>query len=104
MTKAAGNEHVKLEKELERTGVALDSVLNRYHLESAEQISEEIYKKAIECLKKSKSKRGCIGQFNKIIGWRKQENGNKETKVNKVNKADKKSIQEMKKNERKITS
>ena len=45
-----------LEKELERTGVALDAVLNRYHLESAEQISEEIYKKAIECLKKSKSK------------------------------------------------
>lgn len=45
-----------LEKELERTGVALDAVLNRYHLESAEQISEEIYKKAIECLRKSKSK------------------------------------------------
>ncbi len=45
-----------LESELERTGVALDSVLNRYHLESSEQISEEIYKKAIECLKKSKSK------------------------------------------------
>ena len=45
-----------LEKELERTGVALDAVLNRYHLDSAEQISEEIYKKAIECLKKSKSK------------------------------------------------
>ena len=45
-----------LESELERTGVALDAVLNRYHLESAEQISEEIYKKAIECLKKSKSK------------------------------------------------
>ena len=45
-----------LEKELERTGVALDAVLNRYHLESSEQISEEIYKKAIECLKKSKSK------------------------------------------------
>ena len=45
-----------LEKELERTGVALDAVLNRYHLESSEQISEEIYKKAIECLRKSKNK------------------------------------------------
>ena len=45
-----------LEKELERTGVALDAVLSRYHLDSAEQISEEIYKKAIECLKKSKNK------------------------------------------------
>ena len=45
-----------LEKELERTGVALDAVLNRYHLESAEQINEEIYKKAIECLRKSKSR------------------------------------------------
>ena len=45
-----------LEKELERTGVALDAVLNRYQLDTAEQISEEIYKKAIECLKKSKSK------------------------------------------------
>jgi hypothetical protein len=45
-----------LEKELERTGVALDAVLNRYHLASSEQISEEIYKKAIECLRKSKNK------------------------------------------------
>ncbi len=45
-----------LESELERTGVALDAVLSRYHLESAEQISEEIYKKAIECLRKSKTK------------------------------------------------
>lgn len=45
-----------LEKELERTGVALEAVLYRYHLESSEQISEEIYKKAIECLRKSKSR------------------------------------------------
>lgn len=45
-----------LENELERTGVALDAVLRRYHLETAEQMSEEIYKKAMECLRKSKSK------------------------------------------------
>jgi hypothetical protein len=45
-----------LEKELERTGVALDAVLNRYHLTSAEQMSSEIYKKAMDCLRKSKSK------------------------------------------------
>ena len=45
-----------LEKELERTGVALDAVLNRYHLTSAEQMSGEIYKKAMDCLRKSKSK------------------------------------------------
>lgn len=45
-----------LEKELERAGVALDAVLNRYHLTSAEQMSSEIYKKAMDCLRKSKSK------------------------------------------------
>lgn len=46
-----------LEKELERTGVALDAVLGRYHLQSAGQMTEEIYGKAMECLKKSKDRR-----------------------------------------------
>ena len=45
-----------LEKELERTGVALDAVLDRYHLQSAEQMTETIYGKAMECLKKSKNR------------------------------------------------
>lgn len=45
-----------LEKELERTGVALDAVLKRYHLASAGQMSQEVYSKAMKSLKKSKDK------------------------------------------------
>ena len=45
-----------LEKELERTGVALDAVLQRYHLTSAEQMDQEVYGKAMKSLKKSKDK------------------------------------------------
>lgn len=46
----------KLEKELERTGVALEAVLKRYRLRSAEQMTGEIYEKAMDCLRKSKSR------------------------------------------------
>lgn len=45
-----------LEKELERTGVALDAVLQRYHLTSAGQMDQEVYGKAMKSLKKSKDK------------------------------------------------
>lgn len=50
------NQLSALEKELKRTGVALDAVLDRYHLQSAEQMTEKIYGKAMECLKKSKDR------------------------------------------------
>lgn len=46
----------KLKKELERTGVALEAVLERYRLRSAEQMTGEIYEKAMDCLRKSKSR------------------------------------------------
>lgn len=46
----------ELEQELNRTGVAIETVLERYHLESIEQMTEEIYEMAIRGLRKSKTK------------------------------------------------
>ena len=46
----------ELEAELERTGVALETVLKRYKLETVEQMTEEIYEKAMKSLKRSKEK------------------------------------------------
>ena len=46
----------ELEAELERTGVALETVLKRYKLETLEQMTEEIYEKAMKSLKRSKEK------------------------------------------------
>lgn len=46
----------QLEKELKRTGVALETVLKRYQISSAEQMTPETYEKAMNCLKKSKDK------------------------------------------------
>lgn len=45
-----------LKRELERTGVALDTVLARYHLQSTEQMDGETYRKAMKSLKNSKSR------------------------------------------------
>lgn len=45
-----------LEKELERTGVALETVLARYNLKETEQMSDEIYKSAMNGLRKSKNR------------------------------------------------
>lgn len=45
-----------LKRELERTGVTLDTVLARYHLQSPEQIDGETYRKAMKSLKNSKSR------------------------------------------------
>ena len=45
-----------LKKELQRTGVQVDTVLERYHIQTMEQMTDEIYKKAMDCLKKSKDK------------------------------------------------
>ena len=46
----------ELEVELERTGVALETVLKRYKLESLDKMTEEIYEKAMKSLKRSKEK------------------------------------------------
>ena len=46
-----------LEKELERTGVALETVLQRYNLQCVDQMTPEIYQNAISGLKKSKSRK-----------------------------------------------
>ena len=45
-----------LQRELERTGVALETVLERYHLDRPEEMSSDIYKQAISSLKKTKAK------------------------------------------------
>ena len=45
-----------LEKELQRTGVAMDAVKERYQIESPEKMPEEIYRKVMNALAKTKSK------------------------------------------------
>ena len=45
-----------LQKELVRTGVALEAVLERYHLNRPEEMSPDIYKQAMTALKKTKAK------------------------------------------------
>ncbi|MCM1236940.1 MAG: Rad52/Rad22 family DNA repair protein [Ruminococcus flavefaciens] len=51
------NSHVEtINRELERTGVALDAVLERYGVSSIAEMSEATYKKAVNSLKKTKSK------------------------------------------------
>lgn len=46
----------RFEKELERTGVALHAVLERYHIQNLEQMDDKIYRSAMADLKKSKDK------------------------------------------------
>lgn len=45
----------EFQEELKRTGVRLEQVLERYHLSSFEEMSQENYKKAMNSLKKTKS-------------------------------------------------
>jgi len=45
-----------LERELKRTGVALEAVLERYHIQEVGEMTPEMYKNAISGLKKSRSK------------------------------------------------
>lgn len=45
-----------LEKELERTGIVMEAVLERYQLKETGQMTPEIYKKALAGLKKTKPK------------------------------------------------
>lgn len=44
----------EFQEELKRTGVRLEQVLERYHLSSFEEMSQENYKKAMNSLKKTK--------------------------------------------------
>lgn len=45
-----------LEKELERTGVSMETVLERYGIHALEEMTGEIYRKALQGLKKTKTK------------------------------------------------
>lgn len=50
-------EQVKqMNKELERTGVALDTVLSRYQISNVEEMTESMYANAMNSLKKTKKK------------------------------------------------
>ena len=44
-----------LEAELQRTGVGMEAVKERYKIEQPEQMSEELYKKVMSALKRTKS-------------------------------------------------
>ena len=48
---------VILEQELQRTGVAIETILQRYHIETLEDMTGEIYARAISGLKKTESKK-----------------------------------------------
>lgn len=51
------NEHIDgINQELRRTGIALDTVLRRYGVSSIEEMDENTYKKAMNSLKRTKSK------------------------------------------------
>ena len=51
------NEHIDgINQELRRTGIALDTVLRRYGVSSIEEMDENIYKKAMNSLKRTKPK------------------------------------------------
>ncbi|WP_288175530.1 hypothetical protein [Sporofaciens musculi] len=45
-----------LEQELKRTGVSIENVLARYKIHKLEQMTPEIYTKALNGLRKSKTK------------------------------------------------
>lgn len=45
-----------LQRELARTGVALEAILERYHLSKPEDMSPDVYQQAMNSLKKTKAK------------------------------------------------
>lgn len=45
-----------LEKELERTGVTIEAVMERYGIERPEDMTPEIYEKALQGLKRTRTK------------------------------------------------
>lgn len=54
--KAVANKEQEINRELERTGVALDTVLSRYGVGSIQEMAEDTYRKAINSLKRTKTK------------------------------------------------
>ncbi len=46
----------EINKELERTGVALDAVLKRYGVSSIQEMDSDTYRKAMNSLKKTRAK------------------------------------------------
>ena len=46
----------ELKRELARTGVTMEAVLERYALKEPGEMTEEIYKKALRSLKKTRTK------------------------------------------------
>nr|WP_305138730.1 hypothetical protein [uncultured Schaedlerella sp.] len=51
---ASDKQFMLLEKELKRTGISMEAVLSRYHLTGVEQMTEDIYTRAMNGLKKTK--------------------------------------------------
>lgn len=49
-------QRVALEKELKRTGVLMEAVLARYNIHSLDEMTEEVYTKALNGLKRTKTK------------------------------------------------
>ena len=45
----------ELASELKRTGVAIETVQERYHIDDPEQMSEELYNKVMRALSRTKS-------------------------------------------------
>ena len=51
---ASDKQFMLLEKELKRTGISMEAVLSRYHLTDVEQMTADIYTRAMNGLKKTK--------------------------------------------------
>ena len=51
---ASDKQFMLLEKELKRTGISMEAVLSRYHLTGVEQMTADIYTRAMKGLKKTK--------------------------------------------------
>ena len=57
MKKNTGEDHAaEINKELKRTGVALDAVLQRYGVKSLQEMDESTYRRAISGLRRTKPK------------------------------------------------
>ncbi len=55
-TSLSGEQMQSLEKELKRTGVGIDAVCDRYKIENPAEMPDDIYKRVMKALAKTKSK------------------------------------------------
>lgn len=55
-TSLSGEQMQSLEKELQRTGVGIDAVCDRYKIENPAEMPDDIYKRVMKALAKTKSK------------------------------------------------